>query len=226
MLIFRYQILHTKSQHWGLKNTLRKVVPALQRYSEVVGQIKSLSRERTGLLDEKMAISVLNLIKQRELSKRIAKLTEDIEELRSEKALLIAQFEKNDDEGMKDVRKWVTSMEKSLQQLEKTQAKYQAELDATLTQFWELAGKGENMDKAELFRQRERLRDSNTKEAREKLRQTYEKQYSVFAMMEAEQNVENLIWEDEARLKPQEEKLLENRQAEMKRNRFERNRGG
>jgi hypothetical protein len=216
MLIFRYQILHTKSQRWGIKNTLRKVVPALQRYSEVVGQIKSLSRERTGLMDEKKVISALNLIKQRELSKRIAKLTEDIEELRSEKALLLSRFERTDDEGMKDIRKWVTSMEKSLQQLEKTQAKYQAELDAALAQFRELAGKGEDMDKAELYRQRQSLRDSYTQEAKEKLQQTHGEQYSIFTMMEAEQDVENLTWEEEKRLEPPKIVMPVNRQKECR----------
>ena len=205
MLIFRYQILHTKAQRWGIKNTLRKVMPVLQRYFDVVGQIKSLSRERTDLLDEKKAVSVLNLIKQRELSKRIAKLTEDIEELRSEKALLLSRFERTDDEGMKDIRKWVTSMEKSLQQLEKTQAKYPAELDAALAQFRELTDKGETLDKAELSRQRQSLRTSYTQEAREKLQRTHGKQYSAFTMLEAEQDLENILWEEEKRLEPQEE---------------------
>ena len=205
MLIFRYQILHTKAQRWGIKNTLRKVMPVLQRYFDVVGQIKSLSRERTDLLDEKKAVSVLNLIKQRELSKRIAKLTEDIEELRSEKALLLSRFERTDDEGMKDIRKWVTSMEKSLQQLEKTQAKYPAELDAALAQFRELTDKGETLDKAERSRQRQSLRTSYTQEAREKLQRTHGKQYSAFTMLEAEQDLENILWEEEKRLEPQEE---------------------
>ena len=197
MLIFRYQILHTKSQRWGIKNTLTKVMPMLQRYSEVVGQIKSLSRERIDLLDEKKAISALNLIKQRELSKRVAKLTEDIEELRSEKAFLIGRFEKNDDEGMKDIRKWVTSMEKALKQLEKIQAKYQAELDAALAQFRELVDEAESMDKAELYNQRQCMRNANTQEARTKLQQAYGKQYSIFTMIEAERDVENLICEVE-----------------------------
>ena len=40
-----------------------------------------------------------------ELAKRITQLSEDIEELRSEKAMILSRFDKTDDEGMKEVKK-------------------------------------------------------------------------------------------------------------------------
>lgn len=202
MLIFRYQILHTKANRRSIKNTLADVMPVLRQYSDIVGQIKSLSRERKGLLDEKKATSVLNILKQRELAKRIAQLSEDIEELRSEKAMILSRFDKTDDEGMKDVKKWVASMESSLQRLEQTEAKYQAELDAALTQFRELTGEAESIDKAELHNQRQILRKPNTQDARDKLQQAHGKQYSAITMMEAQQDVDHLLREDERKLEP------------------------
>ena len=202
MLIFRYQILHTKANRRSIKNTLADVVPVLRQYSDLVGQIKTLSRERKGLLDEKKAISVLNILKQRELAKRIAQLSEDIEELRSEKAMILSRFDKTDDEGMKEVKKWVASMESSLQRLEQTEAKYQAELDAALAQFRELTGEAESMDKAELHACRQILRKPNTQDARDKLQQAHGKQYSAITMMEAQQDVDHLLREDERKLEP------------------------
>ena len=214
MLIFRYQILHTKAKRSSIKNTLADVMPVLRQYSDLVGQIKTLSRERKGLLDEKKATSVLNILKQRELAKRIAQLLEDIEELRSEKAMILSRFDKTDDEGMKEVKKWVASMESSLQRLEQTEAKYQAELDAALAQFQELAGEAEGMDKEELHAHRQILRKPNTQDARDKLQQAHGKQYSVFTMLDAEQDVENLLWEDEKRLEPPAQKLPARQQLE------------
>lgn len=202
MLIFRYQILHTRANRRSIKNTLANVVPILRQYSDLVGQIKTLVRERKGLLDEKKATSVLNIIKQRELAKRIAKLSEDIEELRSEKAMILSRFDKTDDEGMKEVKKWVASMESSLQRLEQTEAKYQAELDAALAQFRELAGEAERMDKAELRIQRQILRKPYAQDARDKLQQAHGKQYSPITMMEAQQDVDHLLREDERKLEP------------------------
>ena len=202
MLIFRYQILHTKANRRSIKNTLADVVPVLRQYSDLVGQIKTLSRERKGLLDEKKATSALNILKQRELAKRIAQLSEDIEELRSEKAMILSRFDKTDDDGMKDVKKWVASMESSLQRLEQTEAKYQAELDAALAQFRELTGEAESMDKAELHAHRQILRKPNTQDARDRLQQAHGKQYSPITMMEAQQDVDHLLREDERKLEP------------------------
>lgn len=202
MLIFRYQILHTRANRRSIKNTLADVVPVLRQYSDLVGQIKTLSRERKGLLDEKKATSVLNILKQRELAKRIAQRSEDIEELRSEKVMILSRFDKTDDDGMKEVKQWVASMESSLQRLEQTEAKYQAELDAALTQFRELTGEAESMDKAELHAHRQILRKPNTQDARDKLQQAHGKQYSPITMMEAQQDVDHLLREDERKLEP------------------------
>ena len=214
MLIFRYQILHTKANRRSIKNTLANVMPVLRRYSEIVSQIKSLSRERKGLLDEKKATSALNILKQRELAKRIAKLSEDIEELRSEKAMILSRFDKTDDDGMKEVKQWVASMESSLQRLEQTEAKYQAELDAALAQFREWAGEAESMDKAELQDQRQSLRKPYTKNAREKIQQAHGKHYNVITMLEAEQDVDHLLREDERKLEPPVQKTPARRQPE------------
>ena len=214
MLIFRYQILHTKANRRSIKNTLANVMPVLRQYSDIVGQIKTLSRERKGLLDEKKATSALNIIKQRELTKRIAKLSEDIEELRSEKAMILSCFDKTDDEGMKEVKQWVASMESSLQRLEQTEAKYQAELDAALAQFRELTGEAESVDKSELHTQRQTLRKTHTQDARDRLQQAHGKQYSAITMMEAQQDVDHLLREDERKLEPPVQKPPARRQPE------------
>lgn len=214
MLIFRYQILHTKANRRSIKNTLADVVPILRQYSDLVGQIKTLSRERKGLLDEKKATSALNVLKQRELAKRIAQLSEDIEELHSEKAMILSRFDKTDDEGMKEVKKWVASMESSLQRLEQTEAKYQAELDAALAQFRELTGEAESMDKAELHVQRQGLRKTYTQDARDRLQKAHGKQYSPITMMEAQQDVDHLLREDERKLEPPAQKRPVRHQSE------------
>ena len=214
MLIFRYQILHTKANRRSIKNTLANVMPVLRQYSDIVSQIKSLSRERKGLLDEKKATSALNILKQRELAKRIAKLSEDIEELRSEKAMILSQFDKTDDDGMKEIKQWVASMESSLQRLEQTEAKYQAELDAALAQFRELTGEAENVDKSELHTQRQILRKLHTQDARDRLQQAHGKQYSAITMMEAQQDVDRLLREDESKLAPPVQKPPARRQPE------------
>lgn len=197
MLIFRYQILHTKANRRSIKNTLADVLPVLRQYSDLVGQIKTLSRERKVLLDEKKATPVLNILKHRELAKGIAQLSEDIEELRSEKAMILSRFEKTEDEGMKEVKNWVTSMESSLQRLEQREAKYQAELAGALAQFRELTTEAETMDKAELHIQRQLFRKPYTQDAQSRLKEAHGNKYNIFTMMEAERDVDDLLMEEE-----------------------------
>ena len=93
-------------------------------------------------------------------------------------------------------------MESSLQRLEQTEEKYQAELDAALAQFRELTGEVENVDKAELHAHRQSLRKTHTQDARDKLQQAHGKQYSAITMMEAQQDVDHLLREDKRTLEP------------------------
>ena len=125
------------------------------------------------MLDEKKAASALNILKQRELAKRIAKLSEDIVELRSEMAMILSRFDKTDDDGMKEIKQWVTTMESSLQRLEQSKAKYQAELDAALAQFRDLTGDAESVDKSDLHTLRQVLRQNYTQDAKDRLQQTH-----------------------------------------------------
>lgn len=216
MLIFRYQILHSKSNRRIIKGTLGVAEPVLRQYSDLVSQIKSLSRNRKKLLEEKKATSVLNILKHRELAKGIAQLSEDIEELRSEKAMILSRFEKTENEGMKEVKNWVTSMESSLQRLEQREAKYQAELDGALAQFRELTTEAENMDKAELHTQRQLLRKLYTQDAQSRLKEAHGNKYNIFTMMEAERDVDDLLLEEEKKPIPPMQEQPSNSQPELR----------
>jgi len=65
-----------------------------------------------------------------------------------------------------------------------------------------LARDADSLDKAKLKEKRQILRKACTREAREKLRQAHGDQYSVLTMMDAEQDVENLLRKEEKRLGP------------------------
>ena len=216
MLIFRYQILHSKSSRESIKGTLEAVEPVLRQYSDLVSQIKSLSRDRKNLLEEKKATSVLNILKHRGLAKGIAQLSEDIEELRSEKTMILSRFEKTEDEGMKEVKNWVASMESSLQRLEQREAKYQAELDGALAQFRELTTEAETMDKAELHIQRQLFRKPYTQDAQSRLKEAHGNRYNIFTMMDAERDLDNLLWQEEKKPIPPVQEQPSNSQPEYR----------
>ena len=62
--------------------------PELERYTGLVQQIKAKSKERKTLVAEKKELPIYHVKRHKALAVRIAELTEDLEELRFEKALL------------------------------------------------------------------------------------------------------------------------------------------
>ena len=93
---------------------------------------------RKALIAEQKNTSKLNLIKQHDLSRQITTLTEEIEELRSEKENLLLDLGCADDAGVKAVQSEITAMEASLHKLDEQKEKYSAELDETLQQYKQL----------------------------------------------------------------------------------------
>lgn len=89
MIIFRYQLLHIAAGKSKMNKRLNVLRPELERYLRLAKQIKEKTKQRNLLLDERKAVPVWNLAKRQELAKQIATLAEDIEELRSEKAMLL-----------------------------------------------------------------------------------------------------------------------------------------
>lgn len=68
---------------------IKAVKPELERYTGLVQQIKEKSKEHKSLVAEKKELLIYHVKRHKALAVRIAELTEELEELRSEKALLL-----------------------------------------------------------------------------------------------------------------------------------------
>ena len=118
MLIFCYQLSHIRSGKAHIQKSLAVWKPELERYTGLVQQIKEKSKERKTLVAEKKALPIYHVKRHKALAVRIAELTEDLEELRSEKALLLQKFEYAEDAGAEAFRKDIAIMESGLKRLE------------------------------------------------------------------------------------------------------------
>ena len=88
--------------------------------------------------------------KQHELSRRIAELTEELEELKSEKDMLLHSLECTDDAGITAVKKDISAMEATLKKLSQQEEKYTAELNDALQQYAELKSQSAEFDSDKL----------------------------------------------------------------------------
>ena len=99
MIVFHYQLRRIGLGKQRMKEYIHAVQPELERYTGLVQQIKEKSKERKSLVAEKKELPIYHVKRHKALAVRIAELTEDLEELRSEKALLLQKFEYAEDAG-------------------------------------------------------------------------------------------------------------------------------
>ena len=97
------------------------------------------------LLAEKKETPFYQISKLSELSRRITELTEDLEELKTKKDILLHRLDCADDAGVSAMRKDVFAMENALKRLAEQEAKYAAELDDALKQYAKLRNRRQDL---------------------------------------------------------------------------------
>ena len=159
-------------------------------------QIKEKSKERKALVAEKKKLPVYHVKRHKVLAVRIAELTEDLEELRSEKSLLLQKFEYAEDAGTEVFRKDIASMEAGLKKLEAQEQKYGAELDKALAEYAELKAQAANFDPVELYKARQVIRSAQEKAAEQQLEDAMHEKPSLVMLLSAKQETSRLLGED------------------------------
>ena len=196
VLIFCYQLSHIRGGKSHIQKSLAVWKPELERYTGLVQQIKEKSKERKTLVAEKKALPIYHVKRHKALAVRIAELTEDLEELRPEKALLFQKLEYAEDAGAEEFRKDIATMEAGLKKLEAQEQRYSAELDKALAEYAELKAQASDFDSVELYQARQVLRPAQEKAAERQLEETLQKKPSLIMLLSAKQEVSRLLGED------------------------------
>ena len=214
LIIFRYQVLRSQSGKRRITNNLAILRPDYERYIGIVGKIKDKNTERKTLLAEKKATPVLQIRKHKDLSARIAELTEELEELRSEKARLLQYLDYAEDTNEEAIRKDISAMESMLENLSRQEQKYAAELDSALKEYAGLEEQGAEVDPGELMAQRLAIRTEKEKDAVARVKSAYGDQYQPLVMSDAKRDVAKMLGEETERKSVREQ--LKKKQPEQK----------
>ena len=193
VLIFCYQLSHIRSGKAHIQKSLAVWKPELERYTGLVQQIKEKSKERKALIAEKKELPVYRVKRHKALAVHIAELTEDLEELRSEKALLLQKFEYAEDAGTEAFRKDIATMEVGLKRLEAQEQKYTAEFDNALKQYAELQEQAAEFDPIELYEARQEIRSDHERDATRRIQDAYGDKYDMLRMYDSKRGVTNLL---------------------------------
>ena len=218
VLIFCYQLSHIRSGKSHIQKSLSVWKPELERYTGLVQQIKAKSKECKNLLAEKKETPFYQIPKLHDLSRRIAELTEELEELNTEKEMLFRSLDCADDTGISSVKKDIAAMESALKKLEAQEAKYSAELDAALKEYSELKEQASEFDAGELMEARLSIRGEKERSAVTRVQDAYGEKYDSLMMFDSKRDVANLLHE-EAEAHSVRERLRQKQQTKTQRQR-------
>ena len=196
MIIFRYQLNHIAKGKRSMNRYVDAVKPDLERYTGLVQQIKDKTKERKNLLEEKKQTPLYQPKKLYDLSRRIAELTEELEELKSEKEVLLNTLDCADDAGVSDVKKQISTMEAALKKLEKQEESYTVELEDALKQYADLKEQAADVDAVELMDARLDIRPDRERSAADRIKAAYGEKYDPLMMYDSKRDVADLLNEE------------------------------
>lgn len=178
MIVIRYHLQAGSAIGQKTKRRVRSAKAILAKYTAVAEQITAKKKERKELQNQKKSTPVLRITIQRDLSRQIAKLTEEIEELRSEKLRLMNELKCADDKDIPQVQREIEKIESTLVIMEKANSENSSNLLKLLSQYKIYRERAKSFNPAEFMRSRLKLRPAKEKSAQAKLKTAYGKNFN------------------------------------------------
>ena len=177
-IIINYHIRHTQIGKRSVSDYLKGLKIAYKSYKDIDRQISAKKKERKELQAEKKSTPVIKVITHRDLARSIAELTEEIEELKSEKARLIIAMERTDDKDVSTVNDSLDRMKSALTELDKREEKYTAELNEALQQYAEYKEQSKEFNTGEFGKARLDIRPDKERNALNQISNSYGEHFS------------------------------------------------
>ena len=195
LIINRYnqrqaQIAAAKYSEW-----INDIKPDYQKYNDLKKGIDSKKSFLYDLNTERKGTSKLNLLKLKNLSKEIAELTEDMEELKSELSNLLLYYK--DETAFKELCSKIPEYEERHIKQQDIQNTLEARITDLTKEFFSLRDKVTQEEKVELKLQREVLRPITISEAKKHLQAVYKDKFNFNQFSEAKSYISDSIDEVE-----------------------------
>ena len=178
MIVIRYHLQAGSDIGQKTKRHIQSTKATLAQYTAVAEQITAKKKERKELQNQKKSTPVLRITIQRDLSRQIAKLTEELEELRSEKLRLLNELKCADDKDIPKVQSEIAKIESTLATMEKANSENSSKLLKLLSQYKVYRERAKSFKPTEFMRARLKLRLAKEQSAQAKLKSAYGKNFN------------------------------------------------
>ena len=159
-------------------------------YSEIIAELKLKISERKQKQDEKAKTPPIKIFKHKELTQAINELSEQIEELRTEKNTILANLNTND---IQTVKTKIDDIQKAVPVMERHSNESKTRLDNAQKEYAELKEQAQNFDIDELYDLRRNIRPQVEYDTEAELYEIYGVSFSRGIFNTAKSETDNSI---------------------------------
>lgn len=188
MVFLQYQLIVNTSQQEAVTSQKKILSGILEEYKEVKAEIKAKTAEKKELLAEQKKCGI-HFIRASKLGERIATLTEDIEELKFQKAGLLSRLNCQDN-GIASRKQNLKNLETVIEKMEQQHIALSEQKEKDKAQFLEIRDGIPTENKESVMQEREMLRSDGRVGLVRKLHEKYRDKYSSDTFDEANQHVD------------------------------------
>lgn len=202
MIVFAYQVLHARHVQNRAQSEIDVFAPLHKKYDELAAKIKEKQKEKRALQVKQVDTPLYRPVEHIRLNAQIAEVTEDLEELKSEKTRLINRIGVADDEGVKRSKARIETDRDNLKKAETAEIRATVDLEDATEEFRKLEARAAEFDPNELMDARLALRPEEESRAASILKDNYTWQYDADTIKQAKADVAKLLGEESEVAKP------------------------
>ena len=215
LLVLRFSTNHAKAKKEHAQDYLSKAKPMFANYTELLAALQKKRQERKALIEERDALPLLSVSKERELTARIEGLSEEIHELQAKETAILGGFRKEEairrmaaqpnkrgvitKQARKEISDQITAADEAARHHAERETAFETEYRSELQRFDELRPEAEALDPHALATARLAIRPEKEQAAFDEIRKAFPGKLPVFARSETIQAVDREINEIDLR---------------------------
>lgn len=195
IILAEYQLIFNGRRTSNFKETIDALKPVLAKIKTAGQEIKEKTAERKSLQEEKKACGILHPVRLHQLSGEIATLSEEIEELREKKSMLMSSIYCHDNTEIKETTKRLQTIEGNLVKLAEQWERLTAMRDDGIAEFEVTRAEVHPEDAAAVLDSRIDIRREHIAKLSARLQEVFGNQYDYLILRDAKNNADTAIHE-------------------------------
>lgn len=196
LIILCYQRRYSQRYHTQLTDWVNHVRKQLDRYNMLTQQIKAKQKTRKALQTEHDDTLPINVIRRGDLKKQIAAVTEELEELKSERRQVMDDLDCIDAAAVTHVPHDIADREEAIEKTSQRMVQLTGQIENTLHAHDELLAQVNAVDMVAVAELRNDIRAAHEQIAIDRAQAAYQERYDPQMMRDSQQEAASMLKEE------------------------------